>query len=165
VWSPWTGRLTGSSQCRQPKNAGSRHFTNSGSWKGTQDWSRFAERGTITMARRRKPSGSFHSRWQLADRLRTIRTELFGVNSLAEFARLIDVPIRTWYSYETGVTVPAEVLLRFVELTLVEPRWLLHGQEPRYRVATANPDDEEAETSAKTRAQLRPGRIEPNRPP
>jgi len=116
------------------------------------------------MARRRKPPDSFRTRWQLADRMRIIRTELFGANSLAKFAREIDVPTRSWCSYESGVMVPAEVLLRFVELTLVEPSWLLHGRGPRHRTAAADPDREEAETPAKTRAQIRPGRTEPDRP-
>jgi SOS-response transcriptional repressor LexA len=33
------------------------------------------------------------------------------------------------------VTVPAEVVLRIIELTSVEPMWLLHGQGPKFRVA------------------------------
>ncbi len=48
-------------------------------------------------------------------------------------ARKLGLPIRTWYNYESGVTVPAEVLLRFMELTAVEPLWLLHGKGPRFR--------------------------------
>jgi hypothetical protein len=86
------------------------------------------------MARRRNPPELVRTKWELADRLRTIRTELFGERGLAELARQIGVPVRTWYSYETGVTVPAEVLLRFVELTLVEPVWLLHGRGPKYQM-------------------------------
>jgi len=116
------------------------------------------------MARRRKPLGSFRTRWHLADRIRTIRTELFGVNSLAEFARRIDVPVRTWYSFETGVTLPAEVLLRFVELTLVEPLWLLHGEGPRYRTDVPDPEREESDPPVKTQARTWPGRIGPDRP-
>ncbi|HEV3167192.1 MAG TPA: S24 family peptidase [Isosphaeraceae bacterium] len=85
------------------------------------------------MARRRNPPESVRAKWQLADRLRTIRTELFGERGLAELARRLVVPIRTWYSYETGVTVPAEILLQFVELTRVEPLWLLHGRGPKYQ--------------------------------
>lgn len=52
-------------------------------------------------------------------------------------ARRLGLPVRTWYNYESGVTVPAEVLLRFVELTTVEPLWLLHGKGPKYRAAPA----------------------------
>lgn len=84
------------------------------------------------MARRRTPPESVRAKWLLADRLRTIRTELFGDRGLAEFARRLGVPLRTWYSYESGVTVPAEILLSFIELTAVEPHWLMHGAGPRY---------------------------------
>jgi hypothetical protein len=33
------------------------------------------------------------------------------------------------------VTVPAEVVLKIIELTSVEPMWLLHGEGPKYRTA------------------------------
>jgi hypothetical protein len=79
------------------------------------------------MARRRNPPELVRTKWQLADRIRLIRTELYGERGLAELAKQVGVPVRTWYSYETGVTVPAETLLRFIELTHVEPVWLLHG--------------------------------------
>jgi len=106
------------------------------------------------MARRRNPPESVRAKWQLADRLRTIRTELFGERGLAELARQINVPIRTWYSYETGVTVPAEVLLKFVELTLVEPVWLLHGQGPKYQTPLPDPSHVDAVTPAATQTRL-----------
>jgi hypothetical protein len=85
------------------------------------------------MARRRTPPELVRAKWELADRLRTIRIELYGERGLAELAGQMDVPIRTWYSYETGVTVPGEILLRFLVLTSVEPRWLLHGRLPKYQ--------------------------------
>ena len=52
-----------------------------------------------------------------------------------ELARRLNLPARTWYNYETGVTVPAEVLLGFIEQTGVNPTWLLNGEGPRYRQA------------------------------
>ena len=48
-------------------------------------------------------------------------------------SRRLGLPIRTWYNYESGVTVPAEVVLKIIELTSVEPIWLLHGQGPKFR--------------------------------
>ena len=33
------------------------------------------------------------------------------------------------------MTVPAEVILKTIELTSVEPLWLLHGTGPKYRRA------------------------------
>jgi phage repressor protein C with HTH and peptisase S24 domain len=69
----------------------------------------------------------------LSERLRQVRVELFGERGGSEMARRLGLPIRTWYNYEGGVTVPAEVLLRFMELTAVEPLWLLHGRGPKFR--------------------------------
>jgi hypothetical protein len=48
-------------------------------------------------------------------------------------ARRLGIPVRTWYNYEGGVTVPAEVVLKIIELTSVEPAWLLHGKGPKFR--------------------------------
>jgi hypothetical protein len=48
-------------------------------------------------------------------------------------ARRLGIPVRTWYNYEAGVTVPAEVILKIIELTAIEPSWLLHGQGPKFR--------------------------------
>ena len=45
----------------------------------------------------------------------------------------LGIPVRTWYNYEGGVTVPAEVILKIIELTAVEAGWLLHGEEPKFR--------------------------------
>jgi hypothetical protein len=85
------------------------------------------------MARRKNHPESVRAKFHLAERLRTIRTEMFGERGGPELARRLGVPIRTWYNYEAGVTVPAEVLLRFIELTSVEPLWLLHGRGPQFR--------------------------------
>lgn len=93
------------------------------------------------MARRRTSPATVQAKWQLAERLRTIRTELFGDRGLAEFARQLGVPVRTWYSYETGVTVPAEVMLRFIELTSAEPAWLRHGRGPKYQARLVAPGE------------------------
>src|SRR5258708_33483114 len=48
-------------------------------------------------------------------------------------ARRLGIPKRTWCNYESGATVPAEILLQFLEVTSVEPNWLLYGSGPRYR--------------------------------
>jgi hypothetical protein len=53
-------------------------------------------------------------------------------------ARRLGIPVRTWYNYEGGVTVPAEVILKIIELTSVEAVWLLHGEGPKFR--NARPD-------------------------
>ena len=85
------------------------------------------------MARRKNKPESVEEKNVLADRLRAIRVELFGERGGSEMARRLSLPVRTWYNYESGVTVPAETILRFMELTSAEPLWLLHGTGPRYR--------------------------------
>lgn len=99
------------------------------------------------MARRKNLPESIRVKCHLSERLREIRVELHGERGGSEMARRLGLPIRTWYNYESGVTVPAEVILRFVELTSVEPRWLLHGDGPKYRTnapAAGQPDSVEA---------------------
>ncbi len=85
-----------------------------------------AMRGDVMVAE--KPS-----RAGFAGRLRSIRLDRFGEHGLPDLARTIGVPERTWRNYEGGVTVPGHVLLRFLDVTSAEPRWLLTGQGPRYR--------------------------------
>src|SRR5689334_19945618 len=85
------------------------------------------------MARRKTLPDSVRAKYALAERLRSLRAELFGDRGGPELARRLGLPIRTWYNYEAGVTVPAEVILKIIELTAVEPMWLLHGRGPKYR--------------------------------
>jgi len=85
------------------------------------------------MARCKSSPETVRAKCELAERLRLVRTEQFGERGGPELARRLGLPIRTWYNYEVGVTVPAEVLLKFMELTSVEPMWLLHGQGPMLR--------------------------------
>lgn len=91
------------------------------------------------MARRKNRPETVREKCCLAERLRQIRVDLYGDRGGSEMARQLAVPIRTWYNYESGVTVPAEVLLRFLELTRVEPRWLLNGAGPMFRVSPPAP--------------------------
>jgi hypothetical protein len=88
------------------------------------------------MARRKNLPEAVRVKSHLSERVRQVRVELFGERGGSEMARRLGLPIRTWYNYEAGVTVPAEVLLRFVELTAVEPLWLLHGRGPKFRTTT-----------------------------
>lgn len=69
----------------------------------------------------------------LAARLQSVRQELFGERGSPEFASRVGVPWRAWANYETGMTMPAEVMLAFLEVTGAEPTWLLRGQGPVYR--------------------------------
>jgi phage repressor protein C with HTH and peptisase S24 domain len=90
------------------------------------------------MARRKTLPESVRAKLMLAERLAALRSELFGDRGGPEMARRLGIPVRTWYNYEGGVTVPAEVILKIIELTAVEPAWLLHGEGPKFR--TTQPD-------------------------
>jgi len=66
-----------------------------------------------------------------------------------ELSRQLGLPTRTWYNYESGITVPAEILLKFIEVTQVEPLWLLHGTEPKFRGAPSAQSTIEDSTATK----------------
>jgi SOS-response transcriptional repressor LexA len=85
------------------------------------------------VARKKTPKVRVNAKASLARRLRQIRQELFGDHGGPELARRLNLPARTWYNYETGVTVPAEVLLSFIEQTGANPVWLLSGEGSVYR--------------------------------
>ncbi|WP_435017077.1 S24 family peptidase [Tundrisphaera sp. TA3] len=112
------------------------------------------------MARRKNAPESVKVKHGLSERLREIRTELFGERGGPDLARRLEIPVRTWYNYETGVTVPAEIILRIVELTSVEPIWLLRGEGPKFRARAdesnpgSNPMLEESSVPALLRAAL-----------
>jgi hypothetical protein len=84
------------------------------------------------VARKKTPKLRLSVKASVSRRLREIREEIFGIHGGPELARRLGLPARTWYNYETGVTVPAEVLLEFIEQTDANPIWLLNGQGPRY---------------------------------
>ena len=95
----------------------------------------FPRAGSSKVARKKTPKVRVNVKASLSRRLREVRQELFGEHGGPELARRLNLPARTWYNYETGVTVPAEVLLGFIEQTGVNPTWLLNGDGPRYRNA------------------------------
>ena len=85
------------------------------------------------MARKKTSKVRINVKALLSRRLRDIRQEVFGEHGGPELARRLNLPARTWYNYETGVTVPAEVLLGFIDETGANPTWLLTGEGARYR--------------------------------
>jgi len=87
------------------------------------------------VARKKTPRVRVNVKASLSRRLREIRQELFGEHGGPELARRLNLPARTWYNYETGVTVPAEVLLTFIDQTGANPLWLLSGDGPKLRRA------------------------------
>jgi hypothetical protein len=85
------------------------------------------------VARKKTSKVRVNVKASLSRRLREIRQDIFGEHGGPELARRLGLPARTWYNYETGVTVPAEVLLEFIEQTGASPIWLLSGEGSRYR--------------------------------
>jgi hypothetical protein len=73
-----------------------------------------------------------HGKNSIARRLRSIRIEVYGERGGPVLARQLRLPFPTWANYESGVTIPGDVLLRFLETTGTNPRWLLHGTGPKY---------------------------------
>jgi hypothetical protein len=68
----------------------------------------------------------------LAERIREIREELYGEHGGQFLADRLEVPLQTWLNYESGVTMPAAVVLRLIVDVGVDPRWLLTGQGEKY---------------------------------
>src|SRR5207302_8304416 len=93
--------------------------------------------GLSAVARKKTPKVRVNVKASLSRRLREIRQELFGEHGGPELARRLSLPARTWYNYETGVTVPAEILLAFIDQTGANPVWLLSGEGPKFRRAQA----------------------------
>ena len=73
----------------------------------------------------------------LAARVREVRLDKFGDEGVTNLSRALKIPARTWEHFENGVTIPAGILLQFIEITGVEPHWLLTGNGDRYRVPRA----------------------------
>jgi len=69
----------------------------------------------------------------LARRVREIRRDIYGESGASMLAEDLDLPARTWVNYESGVIIPATVILHFLEVTGANPGWLLTGEGDRYR--------------------------------
>jgi hypothetical protein len=69
---------------------------------------------------------------ELARRIRQIREESFGEHGGPLLADALQLPFRTWLNYEGGCTIPAQVILRFIEVTDAHPHWLLTGEGSKY---------------------------------
>jgi hypothetical protein len=77
------------------------------------------------------PSRHQFIRSALSGRIREIREERFG-EDIESLADVLDIPARTWLNYEMGVTIPAEILLAFIEIIGVRSHWLLTGKGDKY---------------------------------
>src|SRR4051812_32183124 len=68
----------------------------------------------------------------LADRVCEVRRERYGDQGGPTLADALGLPHQTWMNYESGVTIPALVILRFIDITGVRPAWLLNGEPGKY---------------------------------
>ena len=87
---------------------------------------------------------STHADWMalkcdLARRVQDVRKELYGEHGGPLLAERLGVPFRTWHNYEVGCTIPAQTILRFIEVTDATPHWLLSGEGERYRARGRRP--------------------------
>jgi hypothetical protein len=65
---------------------------------------------------------------ELALRFREIRENLYGEYGAQFLADALEVRVETWLNYESGVTMPAHVVLKLIDRARVNPHWLLTGQ-------------------------------------
>jgi hypothetical protein len=68
----------------------------------------------------------------LAARVRAVRISLYGENGGPLLAQALGIPFRTLHNYESGYTIPAHSILRFIKLTRVHPHWLLTGNGEQF---------------------------------
>jgi hypothetical protein len=97
------------------------------------------------MHRRKNMAQGRDPKQPLASRLREVRIDFCGERGGPEFARRLGVPSESWHDYETGIAVPAKVVLSVIQHTLVHPVWLFQGEGEKYRTpapgrATDHPD-------------------------
>ena len=66
-----------------------------------------------------------------ADRMGEVRLDLYGEDGLDSLTRALELPAQIWLNYERGVVMPARLMLEFLVLTDVDPKWLLTGEGDR----------------------------------
>jgi hypothetical protein len=68
----------------------------------------------------------------LSERIRGVRTDLFGEQGGPILARRLRIPQRTMARMEAGRPIPGVLILRLIEVTGVNPHWLLCGEGERF---------------------------------
>ena len=68
----------------------------------------------------------------LSRRIRELRQELYGEHGGPFLANSLHIPFRTWHDYEAGGMIPAQTILRLIEITNVNPHWLLTGDGEKF---------------------------------
>jgi len=69
---------------------------------------------------------------EFAERLRETRQDMYGEHGAQFLADALEIPLGTWVNYESGVMMPAQAVLQLIELTRINPHWLLTGQGQKY---------------------------------
>ena len=64
----------------------------------------------------------------LAKRLREVREGLYGEHGAQFLADALGGPLETWSNYESGIVVPAYIVLQLIVMARINPVWLLTGQ-------------------------------------
>ncbi len=67
----------------------------------------------------------------LVRRIREVREDLYGEFGIEAIARALNLPEQTWCNFEGGVSMPAEIMLKFLDLTDTDPHWMLTGDGER----------------------------------
>jgi hypothetical protein len=75
-----------------------------------------------------KNDASRRKHLELALRLREMREELYGEYGSQFLADALGVRVETWLNYESGVSMPADVVLKLIDVARVSPHWLLTGE-------------------------------------
>ena len=58
--------------------------------------------------------------------------DLYGEYGCQFLADALEIPLQTWLNYESGVVMPADIVLQLLVLRSVNPYWLLTGQGKMY---------------------------------
>ena len=80
-----------------------------------------------------------NERREFAQRVREIRVDLYGEQGAPLLAAAMHLPTQTWLNFEAGCTIPAQVILRFIDLTSANPHWLLTGRGGKYLDVSPDP--------------------------
>jgi hypothetical protein len=80
-------------------------------------------------------------RCALSERIRAVRMDLFGEHGGPNLARRLRIPERALARMEAGRPIPGELILKLIEVTGVNPHWLLHGEGERFRQPAFQLDD------------------------
>ncbi len=80
-----------------------------------------------------------NERLSFAHRVQEIRVDLYGEQGVPLLAAAMHLPTQTWLNFEAGCTIPAQVILRFIDLTSANPHWLLTGSGEKYRDDSPDP--------------------------